>query len=108
MPAPQRMPAKERKISDISGDDTRVSIVGTVVGFKDNIMAVDDGTGKIEVSFEEPPAVKSGQLVRVFGRMIALENGFELQGEVCQDFSNADLGLWRKVSGLWEGSLKQL
>jgi hypothetical protein len=108
MPGPQRMPAKERKISDIGEEDTRVSIIGTVVGLNENMMAVDDGTGKIDVSFEERPPVKTGQLVRVFGRIIALEGGYELQGEVCQDFSNADLGLWWKVSGLWEESLSQL
>ncbi len=108
MPGPQRMPAKERKVSDIGGDDTRVSIIGTVVGLNDNIMAVDDGTGKIDVSFEDKPQVKTGQLVRIFGRIIALEGGYEIQGEVCQDFSNADLGLWRKVSGLWEESLNRL
>jgi len=108
MPAPQRMPAKERKISEIGGEDTRVSIVGTVVDFKENILAVDDGTGKIDVSFEEPPNVKTGQLVRIFGRVIALEGGFELQGEAWQDFSQADLGLWRRVSEMWEKSLKQL
>lgn len=102
------MPAKERKISDIGGDDTRVSIIGTVVGLNDNMMAVDDGTGKIDVSFEERPRAKTGQLVRVFGRIIALEGGYELQGEVCQDFANADLGLWRRVSELWEESLNRL
>ena len=108
MPAPQRMPTKERKISEIGGEDPRVSIVGTVVDFKDNILAVDDGTGKIDVSFEELPDVKTSQLVRIFGRAIAVEGGFELQGEVCQDFGSADIALWRKVSELWEDSLKQL
>ena len=108
MPSPQRMPALERKISDISQGDTRVSIVGTVVGFKDNIIVLDDGTGKIDVSFEEEPKVKDGQLVRIFGRVIPLDDGIELQGEVCHDFSDADLGLWRNVSGLWEESLKNL
>ena len=102
------MPAKERKISEIGGEDTRVSIIGTVVGFTDNTLAVDDGTGKIDVSFEEKPNVSTGQLVRVFGRTIALEGGYEISGEVCQDFSNADLGLWRKVSGMWEESLSRL
>jgi hypothetical protein len=102
------MPAKERKISEIGGEDPRVSIVGTVVDFKDDILAVDDGTGKIDVSFEELPDVKTGQLVRIFGRAIAVEGGFELQGEVCQDFGSADMALWRKVSELWEDSLKQL
>ena len=108
MTSPQRMPAKERRVSEIKPDDTRVGIVGTVVDFKGNVLAVDDGSGKINVSFEEAPSVNAGQLVRVFGRVMPLEGGVELQGEACQDFSKADLELWRKVSGLWENSLKQL
>lgn len=108
MSSPQRMPAKERKISEVGTEDTRVSIVGTVVDFKENILAVDDGTGKIDASFEEAPTVNPGNLVRLLGRVIPLEGGFELQGEVCQDFSKADVELWRKVSDMWEKSLKEL
>jgi hypothetical protein len=108
MPAQQRLPAKERRISNIGNGDTRVSIVGTVVDSKENILVVDDGTGKVDISFEEQPTVKAGQLVRVFGRVIPVEDGFELQGEVCQKFYHPDLEFWRKVCGLWEKSLKQL
>jgi hypothetical protein len=102
------MPARERKISEISPEDARVSIVGTVVDSKGGIVAVDDGTGKIDVSFEEALPVNAGQLVRVSGRLIPIEGGFELQGDAFQDFSGAALQLWRKVSSLWEDSLKQL
>ena len=102
------MPAKERRVSEVTPEDIRVSIVGTVVGSKENVLAVDDGTGKIDISFEEAPSVKAGQLVRIFGRVMPLENGVELQGEVCQDFSEADLELWKRVSNMWEESLKQL
>jgi uncharacterized protein YdeI (BOF family) len=102
------MPAKEKIISGIAPEDTRVSIVGTVVDFKENILVVDDGSGKIDVSFEEGPQVNSGQLVRILGRVISMEGGVELQGEVQQDFSGADLDLWRKTCSLWEESLKQL
>jgi hypothetical protein len=108
MPAPQRIPAKERSVSGIKTEDTRVSIVGTVVGSNGGVLAVDDSTGKVNVTFEEPPNVNTGQLVRIFGRTIPIEGGVEIQGEACQDFSGADTKLYKKVSGLWEGSLKQL
>jgi len=108
MPSPQRIPAKERKISDIREDDARVNIVGTVVDLKDNIMILDDGSGKINITFEEGPLVNPGQLVRISGRIINIEGGMELQGELCQDFSNADIEQWRKISKLWEKSLKEL
>ncbi len=108
MPAPQRIPAKERTVSGIKPDDTRVSITGTVVAFNGGTLAVDDGSGKINVTFEEPPTVNNGELVRVFGRTMPVDGGFELQGEACQDFTGADMELYKKVSGLWESSLKQL
>ena len=108
MPSPQRMPTRERMVSGIQPGDTRVSIVGTVVDANGGILAVDDGTGKIDVSFEEPASATAGQMVRVFGRLMPTEGGFELQGEALQDFSGADVKLWRRVSELWEGSLNQL
>lgn len=108
MPSPQRMPAKEKKISEISVEDTRVNVIGTVVDSKENILAIDDGTGKIDVSFEEKPDIETGKMVRVIGRVISMEGGMELQGEISQDFSGVDLDLWKNASSLWEDSLKQL
>lgn len=108
MPTAQRMPARERTITGIKPEDTRVSVVGTVVGANGGTVAVDDGSGKVNVTFEEPPTVKTGQLVRIFGRTIAVEGGVEIQGEACQDFSGADMEMYKNVSRLWEDSLKQL
>ncbi|UCD03354.1 MAG: replication protein RepA [Candidatus Aenigmatarchaeota archaeon] len=108
MSTPQRMPARERSVSSIKPEDTRVSLVGTVVGATGDTVAIDDGTGNVNVTFEEPPTLKTGQLVRVFGKTIPIEGGVEIQGEACQDFSVADVELYKKVSGLWESSLKQL
>ncbi|MBN1896611.1 MAG: replication protein RepA [Candidatus Aenigmarchaeota archaeon] len=108
MSSPQRIAARERRISDIKPDDTRVCIVGTVVSSEPGLIAVDDGTGKINVTFDDAPSSASGQLVRVFGRTVPMESGFEIQGEAVQDFSGADIELWKKVSGLWESSIQQL
>jgi RNase P/RNase MRP subunit p29 len=108
MPAPQRIPAKERKISGIGPHDSRVSIVGTVVDSGENVMVVDDGTGKIDIVFESPVQVRSGQRVRVVGKVMQAEDGPQMQGEAVQEFPEADLELWRRVGELWEKSLKQL
>ena len=108
MSSPQRAPAKEMKIADIKAEDTRVSAVGTVVGSNGGVMLVDDGAAKVKVTFEEPPAVSTGQLVRLFGRPVPAEGGFEIQGEACQDFSGADMQLYAQVSAAWESSLRQL
>ena len=106
MPAP-RTPAVFRKVSEIKPDDIRISIVGTIVDSRDSILAVDDGTGKVNVNFEDRPQTGPGQVVRVFGRVIPLEDGVELQGEICQDFSGVDMALWNRVSGLWQEYIKK-
>ncbi len=49
--------------------------------------------------------MKPKQLVRVFGRVIPVESGFELQGEIMQDMSDLDLDLYKKTKKL-EGDSK--
>ena len=102
------MPAREKTISEIRADDIRVNILGTVVDYSDNLIVLDDGTGKINATFEYKPPVRQGQLVRVMGRIMPLEEGVELQGEVCQDFSKIDRELWNKVSTMWEKFLSEI
>jgi RNase P/RNase MRP subunit p29 len=97
---PRRMPALSKKISEISPNDIRVRILGTVIDKKDNILVIDDGSGKIQVTFNEPVKFETNHLVRVFGRVMPLEEGFEIQGELVQDMNNVDLELYRKVEEL--------
>lgn len=96
----RRLPAVERNISDIKQDDIRVRVIGTVLDKQGNRIVLDDGTGKVDVGFEGPPEVESGQLVRVFGRVISLENGFEIQGELVQKLDGLDMKLRKKVMEL--------
>ena len=100
----RRMPSVERKISSIKAEDIRIRILGTILDKKDTHMVVDDGTGKIEVFFEEPVGGEINQMVRVFGRVIPVENGFEMQGEIVQDMSQLDIELHRKVEGALGGA----
>lgn len=93
----KRIPSKERKIEDIQPEDVRVRITGTVIDKNENTLVVDDGTGKINATFEEEPDAEKGQLVRVFGRIVPIEDGFEIQGELAQDMSSLDLELKKKV-----------
>ncbi len=83
-------PAVKRKISDINPNlDSRISIIGSIIDLEENMAVVDDGTGKIDVSFSEEtpqPELKTGQLIRIFGFVIPSEQ-VELQAEVIQDLS---------------------
>ena len=93
----RRLPSVERKISGIRPEDVRVKILGTVIDKNGGRLVVDDGTGKIEVVFDGPVDVQVNQLVRVLGRVIPLEEGFELQSEILQDMSLLDMELLKKV-----------
>ncbi len=96
----RRLPAKERNISDIKPEDIRVGVTGTIIGKQGNIIVLDDGSGKVNVSFEEPVKFRENQLVRVFGRVMPLESGVEIQGEIMQDMEGLDLELKKKVENL--------
>lgn len=93
----KRMPAVERAVSDITPQDIRVRVTGTVLDKQGDRIVLDDGTGKINVNFSQPVETEPQKLVRVFGKVISVESGFELEGEIIQDMSGLDLGLWKKV-----------
>lgn len=102
--SPRRLPSLGKRISEIGKGDVRVRLLGTVIDKKDNIIVIDDGTGKINVTFEEPVKFETNQLVRVLGRVIPMEEGFEIQGEVIQDMKGVDLDLYKKVNELEKAS----
>ncbi|MCD6590877.1 MAG: replication protein RepA [Candidatus Aenigmarchaeota archaeon] len=98
--APRRKPAVEKNISEITKDDIRVRITGMVLDKKDNIAIIDDGTGRITVMFAEPIEVDTNQMVRVIGRVIPTESGFEIEGEILQNIDNVDINIYKKIRDL--------
>jgi hypothetical protein len=93
----RRMPALPRKIADINPEkDIRVRIMGRILDKYDGTIVVDDGTGKAEIIAEEC-ALESGAPVRVFCRVMPLENGFELRAEIVQNMAALDMDLYKKV-----------
>ncbi len=95
----RRLPSVFRRVSDIQQDDMRVSLIGTVIDRAEDGIVLDDGTGKIDVTLEGPAADISN-LVRVFGRVIPMEGGFQLQGELVQNMTGLDLELLKKVESI--------
>ncbi|NIO20661.1 MAG: replication protein RepA [Candidatus Aenigmarchaeota archaeon] len=98
--SPRRLPSLGKRVSEIDKGDVRVRLLGTIIDKKDNVIVIDDGTGKINVSFAEPVEFETNHLVRVFGRTIPIEDGVEIQGEVIQDMKDVDLDLYKKVNEL--------
>ena len=93
----RRLPSVFRRVSEIKQDDMRVSIIGTVLDRADDGLVLDDGTGKIDITMAEPPQAEPKSLVRVFGRVIPMEGGIQIQGELVQDMTGLDLELLKRI-----------
>jgi len=94
----RRLPCVGRRVSDIRPEDIRVRVTGTIVDVNDSRAMVDDGTGQITVNLgTDMHAAKSGAFVRVFGRVIPVERGFELQAEAVQSYAGVDVALLRRI-----------
>ena len=93
-------------MSEIKTGDIRICLIGTIIDKSKggSMVVIDDGTGKINANFESEVKNEVNQLVRVFGRVIPMENGFELQGEIIQDMSKLDMGLWKRFKKLTNNS----
>lgn len=97
----RRQPSVEKQIKALTNEDVRVAISGLVVSKNETSFVIDDGTGQIPVSIQDPEEIKKvNGYIRVFGRLIPFEEGFELQGELIQDFSKIDKTLYKKVKEL--------
>ncbi|MGC1122510.1 MAG: replication protein RepA [Candidatus Methanofastidiosia archaeon] len=91
--------AIEKDISDITEEDIRVSVIGTVIR-KDPIqysMIIDDGTGSITILGDKLYEVQT--IVRVIGRPQTRGEPF-INAEIVQDFSDFDLELYKRVKEL--------
>ena len=91
----RRFPTVEKKIGDITMEDSRVSFIGTLVDKEEGKIAVDDGSGSIEILFEEEiiKNFKTGNVVRIIGKV---SEGL-VNGEAIQDFSKFNIDLYKEV-----------
>ncbi|MBI2970910.1 MAG: hypothetical protein HYY37_00660 [Candidatus Aenigmarchaeota archaeon] len=91
----RRLPAVPKNIADIREGDVRVRILGRVLDRTDGVLVLDDGTGKAEIVADTD--VRHNELVRVFARVLPLENGYELRAELVQPMHALDIELHQKV-----------
>jgi len=95
----QRFPAVPRAVRSINVEtDIRVRILGKIVDKLPNAVVLKDMEDtQTEIRFEKPVNFEVGRFVRVFARVLPLESGFELHGEIVQDMSDLDKDLHAKV-----------
>ncbi|KXB05236.1 hypothetical protein AKJ50_01435 [candidate division MSBL1 archaeon SCGC-AAA382A13] len=99
--SPQYRPsAKPRRISEIKTADEQIQVVGLIVDKRESSIVLDDGSGRINVLFEDPGLVKDvdvGSKVRVFGTPLNIEDTHEIHAEIIQKLDKLDLDLYKKV-----------
>lgn len=94
----RRAPAVSRRITEINPEkDIRVRIFGRVLDKSDGVIIVDDGSSSAEIVVDNIEVVRSGDVVRVFARVLPLESGYELRGEVVQVLNDLDMNLLHKI-----------
>jgi len=93
-------------ISEINPDtDLKVNLIGLIVDKKDDMIVLDDGSGKVSVFIDIPNIMEKiniNQLVRVFGSTLPTENGFEIKADIIQDLTNLNINLYKKVEELYK------
>jgi len=100
----KRSPAVYRDIKNINPEnDSRVRILGKVINKKNDIMMIDDGTGVAEITLMDDIDVAIGENVRVFCRVLPLEEGYELRGEIVQKVDGLNIEYYKKAIKLFEG-----
>ncbi|MBU2559261.1 hypothetical protein KKA03_00020 [archaeon] len=97
----RRRPGIEKAISEISGNDFRVRVLGNIasVDEENGTCEVDDGTAKAVAFFESSAQLESletGALTRIIGRVRKDNgNGTELDVEIVQNMNALDLELMK-------------
>lgn len=96
-----RTPARERKIKEITPDDTFVRILGTVVKKQETEVVVEDEDGSKVTVFADDPELLSelqdGCLVRVFGTPLLHGERREIRAEIVQRMDGFNLKLYREA-----------
>jgi len=93
----------KKKISEINPEaDFKVKIAGMIVDKKGDTLVIDDGTSKVNVfTVSDLQGIEVNKLVRVFGNIVPIENGFEVRADFLQDLSGLDIKLYRNVDKLY-------
>jgi len=98
----RRLPAKDKMIADIEPEkDIRVRIFGRVIDVSNGVLVVDDGSSNSQIALGNLSVdVNPGDMVRVFARVLPVEEGFELHAEIVQNMKGLNVELYKKVKEL--------
>jgi len=95
----RRIPAADKRISEIKLEDRRVRIVGMVVESRPGMCILDDGSGSVKVRTSHK--LHAGKLIRVIGQVsIRTDGEIEIDGELIQDMDKLKFDLYKEVYSL--------
>ena len=94
----RRHPALPRKIAEINPEsDIMVRLLGRITDKKDSSFILEDESGKAEIITDDTElSFNVADNVRVFARVLPLEDSFELRAEIIQDMNKLDMDLYKK------------
>jgi RNase P/RNase MRP subunit p29 len=95
----RRQPAIPRNISDINPEkDVRVRLLGRIAEKSESTFIIEDESGRAEVVADDMKLeFNKDDTVRVFARVLPLEEGFELRAEIIQNMNELDMDLYKKI-----------
>jgi hypothetical protein len=96
----RRTPYQEKNIKDLNVADFKVSISGAVAGLRDDGFLVGDGSGEVFINtsrMEKIDVYKDNEIVKIFGRLMPYESGFEIQSEIIQPLAGINMAALRKI-----------
>ncbi len=99
----RRLPAVEKPVSEISQNDIRVRVLGRVIDKTNSVIVVDDGSGKLEIQYDQEPGIAVGEAVKIVTRVFPLIDGYECKAECFQKLDGLDLGLYKKARSIVAG-----
>ena len=91
----------EKQIKHLHKDDLFVALSGVIVNKQEHSFVLDDGSGSAGI-FYDAFDFEEGGYVRVFGRVLSLEKGVEVQADFVQDLRDIDKKIHKKVIQLLE------
>lgn len=91
---------KEKFIKDLDFSDFKIAVSGTVVSIRENGFLLGDGSGEVYVNTSEMEAKsdrKEKDVLKVMGRIVPYENGFEIQADIIRNITGVDLGALKRI-----------
>jgi hypothetical protein len=96
----RRTPYKEKHVKDLSVADFKVTITGAVAGLREDGFLLGDGSGEVFINtsrMETIDVYKENEIVKVFGRLMPYESGFEIQAEIIQALAGVDMAALKTI-----------